>query len=594
MRAIPLTVLSSYSSDAESYALTGSEPEFNIGTTYNSGDIVVHKHLSSPYRWGVWRSLQDSNSFKWPSSNPAWWELIYDLIYWDATKQFEVQTTDQVVWQDRTWKPIVQSINKQPDLEPTYWEDSGTYNPTRMWNYTDTSRTTKATSPLVLTATPGVATNSAAVFGIDATSVRLQASSTLGGGLIYDKTVYLEDTLGGNWFAQVYGSNRARDSFVVFDIPAFSDTVYTLTVSHSAEIKVGAVAFGTFVSLGGMEHGSESALAYYASVVRDLDPAVSPIETVLDIPSIRAQTKLLKADVRHADLLRKDILGQPAVWSGLDDYAAGETPLPLLMFGVYRRFQIALGSADATISLDLEALIAGGVVGPPVDDINEEPILLVHMEAFPLVNEVTGAAVTTTGGAPNMELVTGKFGNAIRKTSGYSSANSSHNFSPAAPLVAGGFTLEFWLAKPGGTGTPGAGNTWSATFYTQMDDASWATITITTYFDGGDSQYKAGVSVDNADDYFTNVGVGLLPDGDFHAYAFVVEGTAFRVYMDGVEIWASSFSVKDYTGRSIDHSTFVGISDSSNLGIKLDEVRLTPAALYTENYTPATTQFTYP
>lgn len=361
MRCVPPTVLTSsdYTSDAESYNLTGSEPEFNIGTTYNSGDIVVHKHLSSPYRWGVWRSLQGSNSFKWPSSNPAWWELIYDLIYWDATKQFEVQTTDQVVWQDRTWKPIAQSINKQPDLEPTYWEDSGAYNPTRMWNYVKTEPTTKVTSPLVVTITPpgGVKTNSVALFGLAATSVRIQASSTIGGGSIYDSTIDLEDDVAGNWYGAVYGANRYDNAIAVFDVPAYSDTVYTITITNSAgSVQVSAAVVGTYVDLGQAEASSESALAYYASVTRDLDPSISPVNLVRDIPTIAAQTSLPRASARHADLLRRDIAGRPAVWSMMDDYAAGESPLPLLMLGLYRRFQIQMNATDVTVNLNLETL----------------------------------------------------------------------------------------------------------------------------------------------------------------------------------------------------------------------------------------------
>ncbi len=365
-KAIPPTALEFADvTTTAGYLPTGSEATYNAGTTYGAGAFVKYTEGGGFATTRIYESLQASNTGNTPApdhtSGPtAWWKEVSPPL-WDAAAAYNYgggnPTINRVIYNKQVWNTKANpTVGVPPDENPTHWEYYGPWTPWAMFQY-DTSAVTTGTSPLVVTITPGVKTNSVGVFGSNCETIRLQASSTAGGGSIYDSTINMEDTLSGNWYNQVYGVNRNKTALAVFDVPAYSDTVYTLTFTNTTSTpSVGACMVGTYVDIGDAEVGCTSELANYSTITRDANTGLVTLSAEAPVPVIRARMLLTRAAAQHAFRLRRDLNGVPAAWVFVEDMADEYFEM-ISVSGIYRRFPLQITQADIVyVDLEVESI----------------------------------------------------------------------------------------------------------------------------------------------------------------------------------------------------------------------------------------------
>jgi hypothetical protein len=88
----------------------------------------------------------------------------------------------------------------------------------------------------------------------------------------------------------------------------------------------------------------------------------------------------------------------------------------------------------------------------------------------------------------------------------------------------------------------------------------------------------------------TKVGNSAINDGNWHALAYARKSGVGYLFVDGVIEWTGT-DTTNYTGSG--GQTFVGYTGGGGFTGYIDELRISPVARYTTNYTPANTEFTY-
>lgn len=214
------------------------------------------------------------------------------------------------------------------------------------------------------------------------------------------------------------------------------------------------------------------------------------------------------------------------------------------------------------------------------------PIMLCHFDELPIINEVTGLEVDYSYPPPSAGVVAagGGFGNAFETVASYSSGVSRETFSV---LIEEAITIEYRLAKTGGFGNIGLG-AWAHRMACYFEDESFFNLRV-----GLISSLLAGVysgfNISTVDESL-NLSENRWEDDGFHAIAMVMEGSEVRCYSDGVLKFTETLENFSVAGKTLTMVEFADI----NIGGKVDELRVSPCALYTGNYTPATAPFEYP
>lgn len=374
------------------------------GTTYAIGDIV--KVVAD---FAIYESLVSSNTGHAPATSPLYWRQIGPLedTAYSAASTYALGDVVYSATYHRCYESLqAGNIGKPlpvpPETETAWWLDVG---PTNKWAMFDLSRNTQTVnaSPLVVVLTPGERINTIGLTGLKGSSLTLKATSVGGGGTVYplqyDASASYDEgdcvtEAFGLCYQSLVGSNSGnlpsthpadwavvggavfdlttrevidgytyffepfstRISNVVFDVPAYSDIIVTITLTDtSGNVKIGSCILGTNVYLGAVLTHARSDGINFSSITRDLygNATLVPRRTV---PKTNQTLTLDSSRVNRVMAARTALNATPCLWTGLDDSTSDwfET---LVILGVYKQFEIEIVTNDkALVTLELEEI----------------------------------------------------------------------------------------------------------------------------------------------------------------------------------------------------------------------------------------------
>lgn len=246
------------------------------------------------------------------------------------------------------------NTGKPPAIDDgTNWFDVG---PTNRWACFDikTNMGTEAASPLTIVIQPGVRIDTVGLIGLVATGVSIVLS--VGGVVKYSKTINLLERNTTGWYAYYFGRFRYRRDMALTDIPPFSGTQITITITNTqGNAKIRNIAFGLSTYIGKTLHSAESDALNFSKIDRD-EYGTATLQPRRSVPRSNQNVRFAKDDLPSLLDLRDDLNAIPALWLGIDDQESGYFPA-LLMLGIYKKFTFNLDQPNSGLAaLELEAI----------------------------------------------------------------------------------------------------------------------------------------------------------------------------------------------------------------------------------------------
>lgn len=350
---VPITTINLTSSSATDVHTPAA---WAAGTTYAIGAIVS---VVADYK--IYESLQGGNVGKTPSTEPLWWRPIGGTeTLWSSGTTYALGATVSGS-NGRVYESLqaANTDNKLPVLPETatdWWIDIG---PTNKWAMFDSSSNTQTVwpSPLTVVFNPGMRVNTIGVTGLSAKSITITANSAYGGGVVWGPTTTnLEIRSVNNALDYAFNAFLTQPSLVHFDIPAFSDIVFTVTISAtSGNVKCGSIIVGTYVYLGDAQYGAKGDSLNFSTIERDIYGSATLVPR-RSVPKINVSLIAPAERVNSIRAARSALNAVPALWSGLDDGSSKWFDM-LLINGIYKAFEIdATSFSQATINLEIEEI----------------------------------------------------------------------------------------------------------------------------------------------------------------------------------------------------------------------------------------------
>lgn len=340
--------------------LTSSTVPEEVAATYNAGTpYAAGERAGAAIVYGssqtVWESLQNGNTGN-TQVDGAWW-TNRGIVYAPYNSGSSCDTGGRV--QDNTnhllYESLVDANTGNALSDDTKWQLVG---PTNRWAMFDTSRSTATESPTSFTVVfaPGRRTDSFAITGAIAASYTLTVTSVIYGGTIYSVTgdLYSRDSITTSWYEFFFGGLQYQKSTAVFDIPPYTDAIYTLTITGS-NVSLGACIVGMSVYLGATQHTAESDVVNYSSITRN-ENGLAVLTPRRNVPKTKQVIFCEKSAVNRIRVLRDELNATPAIWFGINDESSGYFDA-LTILGIYKEFTINMAYPEnALVSLTLEEI----------------------------------------------------------------------------------------------------------------------------------------------------------------------------------------------------------------------------------------------
>lgn len=243
-----------------------------------------------------------------------------------------------------------------PESTPDRWLDVG---PTNRWAMFDQNRSIQSTNlnSIVVEVTPNKRINSVGLLGIEADTARIEMYDSLN-NLVYDsgdKSVNSRNTL--TWTDYFFGEFAYLPSLLLLDLPPYASARIKITLTNTGDtVKCSGVVLGSKVILGKTQYNAKSDCLNFSKIERDEfgNSLLIPRRT---IPKTQQTLYTDKSLVNVARKVREQLNAVPALWSGLDEENTHDYFEAILIFGVYKQFEIDLAHPTvAYINLELEEL----------------------------------------------------------------------------------------------------------------------------------------------------------------------------------------------------------------------------------------------
>ncbi len=243
------------------------------------------------------------------------------------------------------------NIGNTPTTSPTYWVLVGPDNVHAMFD-DQISTATVSTTPLIVVMTPGLM-NSIALLGLIGSQAVVTITDGAGGATIYSRTVNLDGSYVYDWYMYFFEPFTQIGEVVLTDIPPYSNSRMTFTLSGTGTVAIGQLSFGTFYDLGDAEYGATAGIIDYSRKDTDEFGATTFVQRAFS-KRMTARLMLDAMQMNKVQRVLSDIRATPAVWIG----AEGEAYSPLVIYGFYRDFTIDVAyPTKSYCSLEIEGLI---------------------------------------------------------------------------------------------------------------------------------------------------------------------------------------------------------------------------------------------
>lgn len=243
------------------------------------------------------------------------------------------------------------NLGNTPSTSPLYWLDIGPNNIHAMFDNQISTATISAT-PLNVVFKPGIF-NSLALIGLSGNQVSVTVRDGTGGPIIYSATFALDGTVISDWYQYFFEPFVQKSEVVMTDIPPFSNSEVTISLTGGSTVQIGLCSFGTFYFLGDAEYGANIGITDYSRKDTD-DFGVTTFVQRAYSKRMSARLMLDTAQINRIQRILADIRATPSLWIGAD----GDDYLPMLMYGYYRDFSIDIAYQNKSFcSLEIEGLI---------------------------------------------------------------------------------------------------------------------------------------------------------------------------------------------------------------------------------------------
>lgn len=277
-------------------------------------------------------------------------------VVWNASTNYTVGTVVIRTTTHRKYESIAGGTDSGlPENTPTRWLDRG---PTNKWAMFDQNRNvqTVAANSMVIVLNPGKRINSAAVLGVQAKTVRIVM--TAGGNTVYDSGIRnMNARMTNNWTDYFFGAFGYEPTLLLTDLPPYANATITITFSNpGSTVACSGVVLGTKIFLGNTQYNAKSDSLNFSKIDRDEfgNSLLIPRRTV---PKTNQTLWTDKELVNNARKARNELNAIPALWSGLDEKYEDPYFEAILIFGIYKQFEIDISQPSvAYINLELEEL----------------------------------------------------------------------------------------------------------------------------------------------------------------------------------------------------------------------------------------------
>lgn len=260
-----------------------------------------------------------------------------------TTGQKVIRTTTHKIYE-----ALQNSTGKTPESEPTYWLDLGATNRWKMFD-AKVGTSTVATTSMAWVLTPGVLCTGIALLELVGNSVTVQVDTE--DGVVYDLTSPIPDS---SWFDYFFDDIERMPFLVLTDLPLYSSSVITITVSGATGTQVGCgvCVLGRSVEFAdAVQHGAIAGIQdYSAKGVDDFGNSI----IVERAWSKRAQWEFVIKNSKLNKLQRTlaEMRATPAVYIGSETYDQ------TVVYGFFKNFEIVIEYPGHSVcSIELEGLI---------------------------------------------------------------------------------------------------------------------------------------------------------------------------------------------------------------------------------------------
>lgn len=291
-------------------------------------------------------SMIVSSSVTEPASNePAYSATV---TYAEGAQVSVITANSHLVYES-----LVAGNLNNPVTDITKWILKGNTNRWRMFDYNQ-GNPTVAPSPFTLVLMPGKRVDSLTL-ELKATTLEVNVNKGIGGPLVYTLDGFLQERKATNAYEYCFLPFSYRRMVTTNNIPPVTDPVITITLTDpSGFVEVSRLAVGQSTFLGNIKWSPIVDADNYSKIEWDQFGHAS----LTPVPSLPLNEHKVIFKNNRLDIVRRfrdEANGRAAVWSGMDDIQ-GDLSESLIIFGVYRSYQIEVEPAESILNLSLKGI----------------------------------------------------------------------------------------------------------------------------------------------------------------------------------------------------------------------------------------------
>lgn len=230
-----------------------------------------------------------------------------------------------------------------------YWSLVSATNRWKMFDQQTGSKTSQ-TGTIEVSLTPGLLYNSVAFFGLECDE--LNVTVMRGAVEVYNTDVVMKDLYEiDGYFDWFFAAIEKKETVVLTDLPAYTDTVMTITAdAGAATCKIGEMVVGKFARIGVCEHGTTIGILDFSRKETDAD-GFTTIEQRRFANTVDYGIVLQSNKVNRVKRLLAQYRATPIVYIGDEDLP--ET----IVYGFFNDFSIVIENFNmSSCSLQVEEL----------------------------------------------------------------------------------------------------------------------------------------------------------------------------------------------------------------------------------------------
>lgn len=280
-------------------SLTDSTPAWDSGTTYAGGDKVRHAYF-------LWESLQGTN------------------------------------------------LNKQPDLNPTWWIKLGPDNMHAMFDE-QVSTVSTGTTKMTFVVKPG-SIDSVALINMVGITAKITSYDQVSQTVVARRVIGLSGLDVFDWYQYFfYDPLLVRTQAIITDLPVYPNALITVEIEAlpSETVSLACAVFGLVESIGGTQYGATSGIVDYS--IKDTDE-FGTATFIRRAFSKRLSTRdyVDNLSLNRVQRYLYNIRATPVVWIANDDPRLEEA---LVVYGFYKEFSVEIPYPSFSLcSLEIEGL----------------------------------------------------------------------------------------------------------------------------------------------------------------------------------------------------------------------------------------------